>query len=143
MADSRGAQTTRQFRDAVPDTRQVAATSPVRVNGAASAFLADDITLALDSTLVDSPNLAGKYVPTITGTTNVASSSNPKAFYRRSGAYVFVQGHVTVDPTDAAATEIGISLPVASDLAAAADLSGFSGSSALEMGVVVGDSTNN
>lgn len=143
MADSRGAQPTRQFRDAVPDTRKLTATSPVTVNGASSAYLADDVAIALDSTMQDSPAIAGKYTPTITDTTNVESSSAPKAFYRRSGSYVFVQGHVTVDPTAAAATEIGISLPVASDLGAATDLSGLAVSNTGEIGVVIGDATNN
>lgn len=62
-------------------------------------------------------NLAsGTYTPTLTNTTNVAASGVNGTFqYMRVGSVCTVSGSVTVDPTSAAATVLGISLPIASN----------------------------
>lgn len=87
---------------------------------------------------------AGEYTPTLTDVTNVAASALVAARYQRIGTNVVVHFSVTIDPTSAAATELGISLPIASDLAAAADLCGSanSGETVGEPAIIVGDSTN-
>lgn len=65
------------------------------------------------------------YTPTITNSTNVAASGAVSSLYIRFGSTVIVYGRMTIDPTIAAsATEVGISLPVASNLASDSDLSG-------------------
>jgi hypothetical protein len=67
---------------------------------------------------VAAANLAsGTYTPTITNTTNITSTSALACQYMRVGSAVTVSGHVTINPATAGAyTEIGISLPIASDL---------------------------
>lgn len=53
--------------------------------------------------------------PTITNVTNVAASTIQDQQYMRVGDVVTVSGRCTIDPTSAAvATEVGISLPIAS-----------------------------
>lgn len=71
--------------------------------------------------------MSGTYTPTLTNTTNVAASAVTGPFtYARNGDIVTVAGNITIDPTLAAptATELGISLPIASNFAAATDASG-------------------
>lgn len=94
-----------------------------------TAFAAGEIvsgsiyTAIYDSTLghwlVQSPTWnSGTYTPTLTGVTNVAASTAFPAFYTRMGNLVDVSGWFDVDPTAGAptATELGISLPIASNL---------------------------
>lgn len=57
------------------------------------------------------------YTPTLTNVTNVAASTAFACQYLRVGNTVVVSGKVSIDPTAAGATELGISLPVASALA--------------------------
>lgn len=73
--------------------------------------------------------LSGTYTPTLTNTTNVASSSftnSPPAKWTRVGNVVTVSGHVSVQATSGAAalTALGISVPIASNFAIFEDLSG-------------------
>jgi len=73
----------------------------------------------------------------------VASSTAAVCYYSRQGDEVQCWGSLAVTPTAAAATTIGISLPVVSALASANDLSGVaSGSVAGTNGLVEGDATN-
>lgn len=67
---------------------------------------------------------SGDYVPTLTNTTNVAASALLDARYQRIGNTVIVFLALTIDVTAAAATELQLTLPVASDLAAVNDLTG-------------------
>lgn len=68
---------------------------------------------------------SGSYTPTLTGITNVSSSTQGKARWIRIGDEVFVSGQLNVTPTaSGASTAIDIALPVASNLAANDDLSG-------------------
>lgn len=69
--------------------------------------------------------VAGNYVPTLTGTANVAASTAGTAHYIRVGANVMVSGEIAVDPTTTATfTTINVSLPFASALTALRDCTG-------------------
>lgn len=67
---------------------------------------------------------AGTYTPTLTNVTNLTSSTAYQCQYLRVGATVTVSGKVDVDATAGAATELGISLPVASNFGAVEDCAG-------------------
>lgn len=72
---------------------------------------------------------SGTYTPTLTNTTNVASSSftnSPPAKWIRVGNVVQVSGHVTITPTAAAGTQtvLDLSLPIASNITHFEDCSG-------------------
>lgn len=64
--------------------------------------------------------IAGTYTPTLTAVANVAASTAYVCGYIRIGDWVLVQGRVDVTPTAAASTstQLGISLPIASNFAA-------------------------
>jgi hypothetical protein len=77
------------------------------------------------STLLTGLNVAsGSYTATLTNGTNVGSSTFNSAYYTRVGNIVTVTMYITIDPTSTGATDIGISLPVASNLASGNDLIG-------------------
>ncbi len=88
---------------------------------------------------------SGTYTPTITSVTNLDSSARVgDAQYMRVGSVVTVSGRLTLDPTAAAATEVGISLPVASNFANVEECCGAASSTAVQQaGAVVADPTNN
>ncbi len=68
---------------------------------------------------------SGTYTPTLTNVANLDASTARLATYLRVGNSVTVSGQVDVDPTlTATATELGISLPVASALTTAYQLGG-------------------
>ena len=69
---------------------------------------------------------SGTYTPTLTNVTNVAASTAYECQYLRVGNVVTVSGTVDIDPTAAAntATELGISLPIASNFSAVGQLAG-------------------
>lgn len=67
---------------------------------------------------------SGTYTPTLNNTTNVDASTAYECQYLRIGATVTVSGRVDVDPTAAAATVLGISLPIASNFGAVEDCAG-------------------
>ena len=86
------------------------------------------------------PPLSGTYTPTLTNSTNVASSTSFTAYYTRVGDVVSVHGSITVDPTAAAETLIYLSLPIASSLSSLRQLAGTAaGAAATAYGVVTGD----
>lgn len=78
---------------------------------------------------------AGNYVPTLTGVANVDTATLVAARYTRIGSIVRVDVEASIDPTAAAATQVRISLPVASVLAAAADVGGLA---TIEGGAIAG-----
>lgn len=87
---------------------------------------------------------SGTYTPTLTNTTNVASSTANAGQWIRVGNVVHVAGSVAINPTSASAlTEIEISLPIASNIAGAANLRGtavrVSSGAQYIAGVVFGD----
>lgn len=86
----------------------------------------------------------GTYTPTITSQINVASSTTPTGRYYRIGDQVWVKVRVSVTPTAGAgtATRFGCSLPIASNLGAAADLGGGCVSDVYTSGNVSSDATN-
>lgn len=69
---------------------------------------------------------SGKYTPTITNVANASSITGYEARYIRVGSIVSVTGRfdATVTSGSGTATEIGISLPIASNLASTDDLAG-------------------
>lgn len=69
---------------------------------------------------------SGTYTPSLTNVTNVAASTAFTCAWIRIGDLVTVTGQISIDCTTAAstATEIGVSLPVASNLLADASLAG-------------------
>lgn len=89
---------------------------------------------------------SGTYTPTLTDGANVAASTAFVCQYFRVGNVVTVTGKVEIDPTAAAptATELGISLPVASNFAAVTDLAGVCASHgvASQSGGVFADAAN-
>jgi len=70
--------------------------------------------------------VSNTYTPTLTNVSNVASSSLVGAMYIRIGSFVLVSGQFSMTATTTGTTNtlLGISLPVSSALAAAANLSG-------------------
>lgn len=87
---------------------------------------------ALDPIDIDSSLFAvtaGTYTPTLSNTTNVTSSTSAVAHYFKIGNQVNVVGSVNIVPTAAAATVLGISLPIASNFAATTDAAGLGVSS--------------
>lgn len=103
-------------------------------------------SLSVD-TIVNGTGLAfGTYAPTITGVANIGSVSASGTFrYSRIGSIVFVSGQLNIDTTAAASTytEVGISLPIASNFAATTDASGTATTGLIESGSVFADETNN
>lgn len=57
---------------------------------------------------------SGTYTPSLTNTTNVAASTAYACQYLRIGASVTVSGKVSIDPTAAGDTVLGMSIPIAS-----------------------------
>lgn len=87
---------------------------------------------------------SGVYIPSLTNTTNVAASTAYECQYLRIGAIVHVSGRLDIDPTAAALTELGMSLPVASDFGATEDLAGCGFCTAVQQGTAIfGDAVNN
>ncbi len=90
---------------------------------------------------------SGTYTPTLTNTTNVAASTPYVTGYYRIGNAVTVYGKADIDATLFAGTdtELGMSLPVASDIAAEQDLGGTAVSDATSglCARIKGDLTNN
>ena len=68
---------------------------------------------------------SGTYTPTLTNATNVSASTAYQCQWTRTGNCVSVTGKVAVDPTTTLLqTQLGISLPIASNLGAAEDCAG-------------------
>jgi hypothetical protein len=98
----------------------------VEMNGAVTLGNASSDTITVTGTpagLVSS----GTYTPTLTSVSNVQSSTSGICHYLRIGDHVNVSGRISIDPTSATTgTNLGISLPVASDFAASSNGSGIS-----------------
>jgi hypothetical protein len=94
------------------------------VSAGVSGFHNPVATLA--STTIDSIGSA-TYTPTITPGDNIAAAANVgTAFYTRVGRVVRVSGTLTIDPSFSNTNStVAISLPIAADLTAEADLSGM------------------
>jgi hypothetical protein len=92
---------------------------------------------------------SGTYTPTLTAVSNVAATTARSMHWIRVGNVVTVAGHLDVDPTAASSTvtQVGISIPIASDFANIHELGGtaygLNGSSTAQYGGMTGDVTNN
>jgi hypothetical protein len=84
----------------------------------------------------------GTYTPTLTNTTNLDGSTAVTCQYLRVGTMVWVSGRVNVDPTAGAATELGVSLPVASDFANTEECGGAGVASGAAVAITA-DTSNN
>lgn len=82
------------------------------------------------------PLAVGTWTPTLTNTTNVASSTASLCHYIRIGNQVLCWGAVTLTPTAAGntTTVLGISLPVASAFASVENCRGAAGSTVAQRG---------
>ncbi len=88
----------------------------------------------------------GTYTPTLTNVTNLDASTAYECQYVRVGTIVMVSGLVDVDPTTGGgtATELGVSLPVASTFGATEDCGGVATASGVqESAAIVADAANN
>jgi hypothetical protein len=87
---------------------------------------------------------SGVYTPTLTNSVNVAASTAYECQYMRVGSTVTVSGKADVDPTAAADTQLGISLPIASNFGAIEDCSGVTAAFAVagQSGVIQADTAN-
>ena len=87
--------------------------------------------------------LSGTYTPTLTNVANVAASTAYSCQYSRVGTVVTVSGEVDIDPTTTLTlTQLGISLPIASNLTATNELGGTSADDLGTVARVAGDATN-
>jgi len=89
---------------------------------------------------------SGTYTPTLTNVANLGASTAYQCQWIRVGNIVNVSGKVDVDPTlTATATQLGISLPVASNIGAAEDCAGtaFASGIAGQGAAIIGDAANN
>lgn len=100
--------------------------------------------LAAALTSLASTFVASTWTPTFTNVTNIAASTPAASYYLRFGDQVICWGSGSIDPTAAAGTssELGISLPVASNLGAAGDLAGTGASRTNDPGIITGDTGN-
>jgi hypothetical protein len=88
--------------------------------------------------------VSGAYVPTLTNVANLDASTAYSSQYVRIGSVVMVSGRVDVDPTAAVATQLGISLPIASNLANPNECAGtaFASGIAGQGAAIRGDAAN-
>jgi hypothetical protein len=113
------------------------------VNLASTAAVTGTLAVGNGGTAVTVPS--GVYTPTLFNTLNMTASTAYQCQWMRVSDRVIVSGSVDVDPTaPATVTQLGISLPVASDLGAATDLSGtaFANRIASMGAAILGDSAN-
>lgn len=86
----------------------------------------------------------GKYTPTLTNVANLDASTAFEARWIRIGNNIFVTGLVQPDATTVGVLcQLGISLPVASNLGVSSDLAGVSAATAVQQAAgIVGDTAN-
>jgi len=84
------------------------------------------------------------YTPTLTNVANLDASTAYQCQYCRVGDMVTVTGKVDVDPTAAVATQLGLSLPIASNLGAPEQCAGtaFAPGIAGQGAAILGDVAN-
>lgn len=105
-------------------------------------------TYFLDSTTVitASGSTSGTYTPTLTLVNNITSATTYEAQYIRVNTSVTVSGKLDLDPIlVATTTQLGISLPIASDFGANEDCGGvaFASGIANQGAAIRADITNN
>lgn len=83
----------------------------------------------------------GTYTPTITIVANVDAVTVYACQYARVGSTVTVSGRLDIDPTAAALTQVGVSLPIPSAITLTQQCAGVA-SSRTESAAILGDATN-
>lgn len=102
-------------------------------------------TAAELASAISALNLAsGTYTPTLTSVANLDATTAYSCQYLRVGSVVTVTGRLDANPTAAGTTTIGITLPIASNLANANECAGSTSSSEVagQCAAIFGDSTN-
>lgn len=112
-------------------------------NGKVFKYKINGLRISNDTIYLNTPTSSGTYTPAITNISNIDASTAYPCQYMRVGNTVTVSGKVDIDPTAAAATSIGISLPIASAIANDYE-GGGTGSAGLELfaGSIKADATN-
>lgn len=117
-----------------------------KLNGTANTGTVQAATFQGTHTFSSGNLLHGTYTPTLTNGTNVSGSTSAVCQWLRVGNTVTVSGRISVTHTSGVtATDIGISLPVASAITSAIQCAGVAVSSdatAPVAGEVYGDATN-
>lgn len=87
---------------------------------------------------------SGTYTPTLTNVANLDASTAYICQYMRVGSIVTVSGKVDIDPTAAASTQLGISLPIASNFSTAEQCAGtaFASGVAGQGAAILADTVN-
>lgn len=118
----------------------------VVTNGAGTITLSTPQDIGTASSPTFANMLSGTYTPTLTNVANLSASTAYQCQYTRVGNVVSVSGRVDIDPAaPTTSTQLGISLPVASNLGATEDCAGvaFSPGIAAQGAAILGDATNN
>lgn len=85
---------------------------------------------------------SGIWTPTLTNTTNVSASTAYTCQFSRVGDVITFSGRVAIDPTAAATTVLGMSLPVPFDVTSLTQIQGTFTDGAGQSGAIQGDTTN-
>ena len=129
------------------NTTSAVSASNVSDNGS-TVSIGSGIGFSVARTAVTSPAAAdgnvfsGTYTPTSFNTTNIAASTPQSAQYLRVGNTVTVSGQIDIDPTLVGFAILGLSLPIASNLTSAVQLSGVFNCPDAAGGGVYGDAAN-
>jgi hypothetical protein len=101
---------------------------------------AADVASAIGAALA-----SGTYTPTLTNITNLDTSTAYQCQYMKVGTVVTVSGKVDVNPTAGASTQLGLSIPIASNFAASEDCAGsaFASGIAGQGAAILADVVNN
>ena len=100
------------------------------INGTERVRISESGGITIARTAVTAPAASdgnvysGTYTPTLTNTTNVASSTAFECYYTQVGKVVTVSGQIYVDPTNLGAWVLGVSIPVASNFTSVRQASG-------------------
>jgi len=86
---------------------------------------------------------SGTYTPTLTNESNITASTAYQCQYMRVGNTVTVSGKINIDYTATGSATLGISLPIASDIANDNEVAGTMNAEVNNGGVIRGDATNN
>lgn len=118
----------------------------VVTNGAGAITLSTPQDIGTGSSPIFANILSGTYTPTLTNVANLSASTAYQCQYIRVGNVVSVSGKVDIDPTAATTvTQLGLSLPITSNLGAIEDCAGtaFAPAIAGQGAAILGDATNN
>lgn len=114
-------------------------------SGAISDSGTNTVRLGNYPTSADGGTVSGTYTPTLTNVANLDGSTAYECQYMRVGNTVTVSGKADVDPTAGATlTQLGISLPITSNIGSEQDCCGTANAAAVASmsGAILGDSAN-